>query len=358
MQRGIAMSAKWAWVLLAVTYCGLSTAAQAPVPATAAATATPIQLDVVVTDKTGKPIPGLKQEDFTLVDDRQQVAISSFKDHAAVDGGGAALIIVLDNLNADFNDVTTERLQLEGYFRRNGGKLANPTGVFLLNESGLEVVTPISTDGNTLADGLHRKIVETRMARVTAGFYSAEERVNTSLQALSALGRILNVDGRKLVVWLGPGWPVIDNSEANIGPDQQQFLFNTATAFSRMLREERITIDVVNLVASSSGNGATGESGSELFWESYRKPLVKQNKAQPGNIALQVFAEHSGGTVVLGSNDIAKEITRCAQDATAWYTLTFEPQKANSPNTWHDVEVKIDKPQAKLRTENGYYAQP
>lgn len=75
-------------------------------------------------------------------------------------------------------------------------------------------------------------------------------------------------------------------------------------------------------------------------------------------MALQVFALHSGGTVVLGSNDVAKEITRCAQDANAWYSLTFDAQKGGAPNTWHDVDVKIDKPQVKVRTENGYYAQP
>ena len=352
------MSAKLAWVLLAIPYCGLSAAAQAPQPATAAETAIPIQLDVVVTDKAGNPIAGLKQEDFTLLDNRQPVAMRSFKDHEAGDGTASAVLIVLDNLNSDFEAVTTERLQIENYFRKNGGKLANPMGVFLLKEEGLDELTAISTDGNALADTLHQKMAEMRMERVKVGLYSAEERLNTSLQALSALGRYLNVDGRKVVVWLGPGWPVIDTSEADIGPVQQQFFYTTAIDVSRMLREERITIDLVNLVGSANANGGNGSGGKELFWESFLKPLTKQNKAEPGHVALQVFAVHSGGTVVLGSNDIAKEIARCTQDATAWYTLTFDSQKANAPNTWHDIEVKIDKPQVKVRTENGYYAQP
>ncbi len=98
----------------------------------------------------------------------------------------------------------------------------------MLTESGLDELTPISADGNALADTLHQKMAEMRMARVKVGFYSAEERLNTSLQALSALGRYLNVDGRKVVVWLGPGWPVIDSGEADIGPVQQQYFYSTA----------------------------------------------------------------------------------------------------------------------------------
>ncbi len=89
--------------------------AQTPTAAPAAATAGPIQLDIMLTDKAGNPITGLKQDDFKLLDNRQPVAISSFKDHESGDGTAAALLIVLDNLNSDFEDVTTERLQIEGY---------------------------------------------------------------------------------------------------------------------------------------------------------------------------------------------------------------------------------------------------
>lgn len=378
------MVAKLIWVLFLSGCCGVNTVAQTPPAAPAAETAVPIQFEVMVTDKAGNPIPGLKQEDFKLTDNRQPVTIRSFTERKAGDGSSAALVIVLDNLNADFNSVTTERLQLEKYFQQNGGRLTNPVGVFVLNEGGLEELTPISADGNALAGALHDKKAETTMTRTSVGFYGAEERLNTSLQALSELCRYLNTDGRKVVVWLGPGWPVIDSSEAIIGPEQQKFFYETAAGISRMLRDEQITIHSVSMVGSANGTGSTsttisnaagpngagspmmigssngGNSGvvKVLPWEDFMKPLTKQSKGEPGYVALQVFAVHSGGTVVAGSNDIAKEIARCAQDASAWYLLTFDSQKSNAPNAWHDLDVKIDKPQVKVRTENGYYTQP
>ena len=42
-----------------------------------------ITLDVVVTDHSGKPVPGLQQQDFTLLDNKQPQPIVDFR---AADG--------------------------------------------------------------------------------------------------------------------------------------------------------------------------------------------------------------------------------------------------------------------------------
>jgi hypothetical protein len=62
--------------------------------------------------------------------------------------------------------------------------------------------------------------------------------------------------------------------------------------------------------------------------------------------------------VLSGSNDITGEIAKCANDESAWYSLTFDPQRGDTPDAWHDVQVKVDKPGTVVRTSNGYYAQP
>src|SRR5277367_39361 len=70
-----------------------------------------ITLDVVVTDKSGKPVPGLQQQDFTLLDNKQPQKILSF---TAVDGGAAtadppvAVILLVDEVNASFSNVSFE----------------------------------------------------------------------------------------------------------------------------------------------------------------------------------------------------------------------------------------------------------
>jgi len=353
------------WMLwVVVTGCGACAWAQKPldIPPVAAPTplagAGPITLDVVVTDKAGNPIAGLKQEDFSLLDNKQPAAIRSFAAHELGAPGeksdAVGLFLLIDDVNADFNIVSTVRTQIENYLRADGGHLAMPLGIFLLTDTGLTQVTPVSTDGNALASALHQKDGQLHQIPRSAGFYGGEERLEISLQGIATLGQYLGkADGRKLVVWIGPGWPIFDNPNVMISPQQQRKLFSTVVELSSMLREAGITIDSVDPLGPSDA-----ASARNFLWESFMKPVAKPSKADPGNLALQVFAMHTGGTVEAGSNDITGEITRCAKDAKAWYSLSFDPQKTDTPNAWHDVQVKVDRPNVKVRTDNGYYAQP
>jgi hypothetical protein len=45
-------------------------------------------------------------------------------------------------------------------------------------------------------------------------------------------------------------------------------------------------------------------------------------------------------------------------DAGAYYTLSFDPPRAEHADEYHDLEVKIDKSGLKPRTNTGYYYEP
>jgi VWFA-related protein len=347
---------------LVLLLCAASALAQKPldVPPVAAPptspTAGPITFDVVVTDKAGNPIRGLKQEDFTLLDNKQPATIRSFEAHEieTPHNDPQALFLLIDDVNGNFNIVSVVRTQLENFLRSNGGHLPIPVGIMMLTDKGLEEVTPVSNDGNTLATVLHQKEGQLREIPRSTGFYGAEERVDISLRAIGSLGAYLGkAPGRKLVVWIGPGWPIFDNPNVTVSPQQQRNLFSGIVGLSSMLRETGVTIYSVDPVGP-----ADAASTRNFLWESFTKPVTGTNKTQPGNLALQVFATHTGGTVESGSNDIAGEIAKCARDATAWYSISFDAQKPDAPNTWHGIDVKVDKPGLKVRTDNGYYAQP
>jgi hypothetical protein len=123
--------------------------------------------------------------------------------------------------------------------------------------------------------------------------------------------------------------------------------------FTAAMRNADITLDAVD-------PRGTNDAGSlyEFLWESYLKPVTRPGQSQPGNLSLQVLAAHSGGRILQGSNDVTGEIAACAEDASAWYTVTFDPSRADKPDTWHSVQVKVDKPGETVRTQSGYYAQP
>jgi VWFA-related protein len=357
------MLKQWSCLSLVLVFCASTNAlAQKPLdippistPPTAPA-AGPVTFNVVVTDKAGHAIPGLKKEDFTLLDSKQPATIRSFVAHPtdSPQSDAQALFILIDDVNANFSVVSVVRTQLENYLRSNGGKLTNPVGIFILTDSGIQQVALPSTDGISLANILHQKDGQLHEIPRSAGFYGAEERTDLSLRGLTSLANYFGkVGGRKLLVWIGPGWPIFDNPNVIISPQQQRNLFGTVVGVSSLLRQAGVTIYSVDPVGP-----ADAASSRNFLWENFTKPVTRPNKSDPGNLALQVFAIHSGGIVLSGSNDISGEIVKCAGDASAWYSLTFDPQKADAPNAWHDVEVKVDQPGLKIRTNNGYYAQP
>ena len=112
-----------------------------PEQATGAAGSNPeITLDAVVTNKSGKQQSGLQQQDFTLLDNKTPQKILSFQaveepntpSHTPVE-----IVLVMDTVNAPPQTVSDERLQVQKYLRKNGGKLSHPTSVVIFSDSGM-----------------------------------------------------------------------------------------------------------------------------------------------------------------------------------------------------------------------------
>jgi hypothetical protein len=83
-------------------------------------------LDVVVSQKSGSPVAGLRQQDFTLLDNKSPQAITSFKEIA---GRQAPInvVLVIDAVNVDARTIAYEREQIGKFLSSEGGQLAYPT---------------------------------------------------------------------------------------------------------------------------------------------------------------------------------------------------------------------------------------
>src|ERR1039458_9665557 len=99
-----------------------------------------ITLDVVVTDKSGKPVAGLQRQDFTLLDNKQPQKVLSFD---AVQGGAATadplveIVLLVDEVNTTFTNLSFERAQIEKFLKRDGGELPRPVSLVFLSDSGM-----------------------------------------------------------------------------------------------------------------------------------------------------------------------------------------------------------------------------
>jgi len=314
-------------------------------------------LDVVVTDKSGRPLPGLQQQDFTLLDNKQPQKIMSFH---AVEGGTATadppveVILLVDEVNTAPSKVAFGQIEIEKFLRRNGGELARPVSMVFLSDSGITVGNTSSRDGNAIIADLNQKKLDLRIIGRSQGFYGAGDRLQLSLRTLE---RFVDYEaanpGRKLVVWISPGWPLFSGPEVELTSKQRQGVFNSIVALSDGLRRAGITLyDIDPLGIADAGEFRTSS------YKGFLKPVRKAGEAQFGDLALQVLAVQSGGLVLNSNNDVPGEIAACDADANAFYVLSFDSLPGDGPNDYHALEIKIDKPGLAARTRSGYYAQP
>jgi VWFA-related protein len=158
-----------------------------------------------------------------------------------------------------------------------------------------------------------------------------------------------SIPGSKLLIWTGPGWPLLDWQGLEISSKSEQQLFNSIVELSTRLRETHIALYSIS----------SGQPGRSTFlYGDFLKGVKTAQKANPPNLGLKVLAIQSGGRVLGPDNDLAAQIDSCVQDASAFYTLSFDPPRADKANEYHDLKVLIDKPGLKAQTNTGYYNQP
>lgn len=342
------------FVLSLPMFAGQHVVQPIPVQATPGAESS-IRLDVVVNDKSGKPVSGLEQKDFVLLDNKLPEKILSFE---AVPGAAAGsepveVILVVDSVNIPFIRVAQARDQIKRFLQQDGGKLALPVSIAFLSDSGLKAQETASRDGNAQVAYLDQNASALRTVTNSQGFYGADERMQLSVNAFGQLTEYAaNIPGKKIVICVSPGWPLLSGPQDELTRKNQTEIFSTIVAMSTHLRQAGVTLYVVDPL------GPGENQMREFYYQSFLKGVRTPNQVVIGDLALQVLAFQSGGRVLTASNDIADGIASCVRDATAYYVLSFAAAPADGPNDYHAIEVKIDQPHLKAQTRAGYYAQP
>jgi len=307
-----------------------------------------LYLDVVITQKSGPPVSGLERQDFTLLDNKAPQTITSFEAVSAREAD-LEVILVMDAVNASFDNLTYERGQIDKFLRAEGGHLPYSTAVAVLGDKGIHFVGDLSTDGNALSASLDREQVGLR-ALGRAGYFGATERLQLSVQALDTLASSLaRFQGRNIIIWISPGWPLL----LAMQPDskQERALFANVVNLSTALFRARATLYSVDPLSAAEG------IVRDTTYEGFLKGVTKPGQVHPANLALQVLAIQSGGLALPSSNDIAHLLQECLADSTHYYEISFEPPRVAKPNEYHHLEIKLAKPGLIARTRQGYYAQ-
>lgn len=315
-----------------------------------------ITLDVQVVDKSGAPIRGLQQQDFTLLDDNHNQTIASFQ---AVDSKSPSpndppvqLVLVVDAINTPFVSVSSERGEVHKYLTAYEGELPHPLSLLVATSKSLDVLKSYSKDGAGIDASYETFQTGLRGVLTSQGVDGEAERFSNSVVTFDSVAKGAgSARGRKLVIWLSPGWPLLTSTAVQISEEGQRKIFNSVVNASNELVDGRITLYTIDPVGGNEGD-------VRQRYTEFLKGVPSASKALPANVALQVLSVQSGGRVFYGSNDLTGEIEDCAADADAYYVLTFDAPKAGHDDEYHSLAVKVDKPGAVVHTRTGYYAEP
>jgi VWFA-related protein len=327
-------------------------------PASSSDNARQLLLDVVVTDKSGKPVSGLSQQDFTVLDNKTPSKILSLSAHGPPPPGdidaGAEIFLIVDEVNTTYEKVSYGLAGVKNFLAENNGALTHPVSLGFFSDSGLQVQTQPSVDGKALIAALDQQERGFRTIGRGQGFYGAQDRLRLSIDALeSFITQQKDKPGRKMVIWISPGWPLLSGPRVSLSESQEQHTFDSVVRLSTDLRQARITLYSIDPL------GVAGAGGTRTsFYENFTKGLTDPKHADLGDLGLQVLATQTGGRVIFGNDTIVNSIDHCTADLNAYYTLSIEAAPAERANEYHGLEVKLGPPKLTARTRTGYYAQP
>ena len=294
--------------------------------------------------------------DFKLLDNNEPSKILSFRsfDGVAVKPDPPVEVILLfDTVNLPFQQIAFTRQEIAKFLRENGGHLAQPVSLMLLSDAGLRVQPRPSVDGNAMVTVLDQ--IKGNIHSITGAMGSDGDlqRFQLSLRQMAVIAENEAMKpGRKLLIWVGPGWPMLNSNSFTFSDKDQVHYFDTIVELSTKLREARIAVYSVAPINVES-------DGSRRFmYQDFLKGVPSPRKADTGNLALKVLALQSGGRILGPDNNLAAQIDNCIADANAFYALSFNPRHAEHADEYHDLKVTVAPPGLTVRTTSGYYNQP
>jgi len=315
-----------------------------------------IHLDVLVSDSAGKPVLELQPFDFKILDNNQPRKLLSFRsfDGVAVKPNPPVeVILVFDTVNLPFQQVAFTRQEIAKFLRQNEGHLAQPVSLMLLTDAGLRIQPRPSVDGNALVAVLDQIKGGVHSIYSAMGADGDLQRFQLSLREMAVVAENEALrPGRKLLIWVGPGWPMLNSNSFRFSDKDQRHYFDTIVELSTKLREARVA------VYSVSSTNIQNDGLNRFMYKDFLKGVPSALKADTGNLALKVLVLQSGGRILGPDNNLAEQINSCIADANAFYSLSFDPPHAEHADEYHDLKIELAQPGLTIRTTSGYYNQP
>lgn len=201
-------------------------------------------------------------------------------------------------------------------------------------DSGAEVSDDASARQDVLAD-----FEEFRETNFTTGTLGAVQFVVNSLRALP---------GRKSVILLSDGFRI--NSPNDNDGSTNRVLQNLKQLVELANRSSVVVyaIDAKGLQPFMPGANVGGRPGASAYTDA-------QQSAQEALEGPTFLAQQTGGFIVTNTNDLNIGVAEALYDQQSYYLLGFDPDDAKFDRRYHSIKLRVTRPGVKVRTRNGFF---
>jgi VWFA-related protein len=338
-----------------------------------------VVLDVVVTDKSGKPVDGLTQDDFQVFEDSQMQRIRSLEpptihtlpEATIAEGANAVFdpakpasfghspvtILVLDQLNTHFADSSFARRALHDYLVKQPPVLAQPATLLSVYDNHFKLLQGFTLDRDLLLKTL--ATVPTKYAwelETTGGAeHGPIDRLDQSLRALEGIAQsYAAIPGRKNLVWVGGGFPSLDPQ--TLDDDLAEIVRNTMQHVTDVLLNTRVTVYAVDPTSNAAGMTEITDLSQQAFADAAGETMTRGAGPFDTSEDFDKLGPVTGGRVVHGRNDIAALIGSSVDLGASFYTLSYSPTSTSETDVkYRKIKVICLRPGLTVTTRTGYY---
>jgi len=360
-----------------------------------------VQVDVVVTDKKGRPVADLTAADFEVLQDgkRQTVthagyvglarapmtpagADASTTPEATATPGAPTdpIVFVIDDHALSLPSVAATTRALLQF----ADAMKADDEVFLLRSSrsrveirpvqgpaelraaarGLRQMARVTEDQRDYADSLAR--TPDALPLLATNVYLNRLLARQSLLSLQNIVDALRAwKGRKTLVLFSEGYPIWnvrrDAVASLLDPiygrggevlDEVERLSDLANRASVVIH----TLDPRGLV--TAGISASDPSAHPTHQASLDVLAARRSALTTSQASLAYLAERTGGLAVANRNDAGEGVSRILSSSRDYYLVGYEPQRATFGGgrpRFHSIEVRVKRPGLKVRSRKGFF---
>ncbi|MDE3110026.1 MAG: VWA domain-containing protein, partial [Acidobacteriota bacterium] len=365
-----------------------------------------VRIDVEVTDSKGRPVIGLRPDEFTITDNGKIEKISAFSyaDIERMETAGPEssqpIVVAVDNAGPNVRPAEQEAISNQIHDRRlivlffdlstmatddilRAHRAADKFVTQQMTAADLVAVVTFGTRlsivmnftndraaldkaigaivpgaPSQLANPLYAPAQngEYDVQQDTGAAYTADEtefnvfNTDQKLEAIENLAEVLaGIPGRKALVEFTGGI-------TQTGEDNRAEL-RAATDAANRADVSIYSIDARGLFATAPGGDATATAATGNSMFSGAAVFHQTEQRQDSRDTLATLSTDTGGRAFFDLGDLSDAFPKIERENSGYYLVGYTlPADVKRDGSWHSVRVKVNAPGVHVRYRNGYYA--